>query len=451
MFKLIESEYVGPKTKIKLFGITIASVKKDQFLTKYFLLGFRVFKKYNLRTMQKEISSLQDTNANLVNDTKQLKKAMQALNNENYFLKISAIKNSKNPILHMSAFDIGNVGDNILVFALQKSIAKVLGDVNFINLYLKKLAGEPDIHLFNLSKGIVIGGGGLFLKDSFPDSVSGWQFPLSTEQISMIESPMFMLAVGYNRFRGQDDFDPVFRENINALVNKCRFVGLRNTGSVTALRAYLDDDLKDKITVHPCATTIISKLYDLPNIKSEPFIAINCAFDRSEMRFGHKKDEILKALARVISKLSERYKIKYYAHMKKDLETLIYLDEIGIKYHVEELYRPYMIESKILQIYTSPQLVIGMRGHSLMIPFGCKTPILSLTSHEKQAWFLEDAGHPEWGVDVLESDFEDRLLDTANYILGHRDEVKKEISKAQDRFYDITVKNLKLIAGYMDL
>jgi hypothetical protein len=39
-----------------------------------------------------------------------------------------------------------------------------------------------------------------------------------------------------------------------------------------------------------------------------------------------------------------------------------------------------------------------MRGHAGMIPFGCGTPIISLVSHPKMAYFLADIERPEWGV-----------------------------------------------------
>ena len=51
-----------------------------------------------------------------------------------------------------------------------------------------------------------------------------------------------------------------------------------------------------------------------------------------------------------------------------------------------------------------------MRGHSQMIPFGLRKNILSIVSHDKLKWFLEDIDHPEWGVDVRENDFKNKFI-----------------------------------------
>ena len=369
------------------------------------------------------------------------------------FLELSILRNTKNPVYHFSLLSFGNAGDNMLVYALQKSIKQCMPGINFIDRYGRIPLNDLDIHLINQSKAFVFGGHGAMLKDTFKNERTGWQFPVTAEQLGQIEVPIFILAVGYNRFRGQEDFSPVFRENINAVVRKASFVGLRNNGSVRAVREYLDEDIRDRVSVHPCATTIISRIYDMPPAKpkEDGFIAISGAFDRSGMRFGNRKEEILEAIAKVALKLSERYRIKYYVHMQQELEMLSYFDAQGLEYEAVKLYGTYLTEQRFLEIYSAPAMVMGMRGHSLMIPFGCNTPILSITCHEKQTWFLEDTGHPEWGVDVTDRDFEDRLLGTANQILDNQDEVKRQIAQAQDRFYDITVRNLGFIASCMDI
>lgn len=48
-----------------------------------------------------------------------------------------------------------------------------------------------------------------------------------------------MVAVGYNRFRSQDDFEPYFKDNINKIAEKSIFIGLRNNGSIKALKNYV--------------------------------------------------------------------------------------------------------------------------------------------------------------------------------------------------------------------
>ena len=68
-----------------------------------------------------------------------------------------------------------------------------------------------------------------------------------------------------------------------------------------------------------------------------------------------------------------------------------------------------------------------------------------MISHDKLAWFLEDIGHPEWGVEVLDNDFEEKLLYISEYMLENREQICNEIEDAQERLWNIMTENLKSI------
>ena len=394
--------------------------------------------------------SLSDENTRIKNEINQLRQRITVQETNNAFRNLSSVNNLSSPLFHFSAWGNSNAGDNLLVLALKKSIEREIGHFDYVDRNVRTALTGFDVGLINKSKGVVIGGGGLFLKDTNANDISGWQFPISIKQIDEIEVPIFMLAVGYNRFRGQNDFEPVFKENINALVRKCRFVGIRNHGSINALREYLDDDIKDKLMFHPCATTILSKIYDMPEVgRQEPFVALNCAFDRSAMRYGTRQDEILNSTARVMAELSKKIKIKYYINYGGDQAMLPYLDKNNVKYELVSLSGPAISTNDILREYSAPSLVIGMRGHAQMMPFGCGTPILSIVSHNKMAWFLDDIEHTEWGVDVQDKDYEEKLLSAARAILFDEKAVRKNILEEQDRLYSVTWGNLKSISTYI--
>ena len=74
-------------------------------------------------------------------------------------------------------------------------------------------------------KGLVIGGGGLFLRDTNANQNSGWEWNCSIENLRKIDVPIIVFAVGFNRFRGQEDFDPIFRSHLQELVQKSAFFG----------------------------------------------------------------------------------------------------------------------------------------------------------------------------------------------------------------------------------
>lgn len=351
----------------------------------------------------------------------------------------------KNSITHLSAYTVGNAGDNILVSALRDEIDK-LSNNSFIYVSKNVRARMTDevISIANQTKAIIVGGGGLFLKDTNANDISGWQFPVSINNIEKIKVPLFLMAIGYNRFRTQDDFLPYFRKNINKIAEKAEYIGLRNGGSIRALQNYVDKKYHDKLIYFPCATTLLSKIYYIPEYNiEEKFIAINCAFDREQMRYGDIQDSILSSISNVLKKLSEKYKIKFYKHMNTDEKILPYFDNVSLEYEIINL-NLNIGTDKFLEYYSTPELVFAVRGHAQLIPFGCNVPTLSIISHDKLEWFLEDINHPEYGVDVMKEHFEERLLETANYMLNNREKIITEIKKEQERLLEITKENINI-------
>lgn len=325
---------------------------------------------------------------------------------------------------HISAFSYGNAGDMLLPVVLRDLFANAVGVKKWKSCNVHSFVDDKSILKYNQSDFIVIGGGGLFLSDTMPNDVSGWQWNCSIEALAKINKPLVAFAIGYNRFRGQDDFKPIFTDHLNVFVDKAVFVGIRNHGSIEKLKPYLrTEELRNKLVYQPCMTTLIAKIYTdyLQFNNKEDFVAFNCAFDRQNLRSSD--DSYLKSIARVALALSKITSIKYYSHMPSDEKVLPYFDELGIKY---ELIRFNNVK-QIIECYSKPRLVIGMRGHAQMIPFGCHTPIMSIISHDKMQWFLDDIQHPEWGSDVADTDFEMKLLSRAMNLYNNYQSAIKEI------------------------
>ena len=130
--------------------------------------------------------------------------------------------------------------------------------------------------------------------------------------------------------------------------------------------------------------------------------------------------------------------------MYTDEKILPYFDNAKIEYEIVDLFQNIGTE-KFLEYYSSPELVLAFRGHAQLIPFGCNTPTLSIISHDKLQWFLEDINHLEYGIDVNENYFEEKLLDKVNYMLENREKIILELKEAQEELYKITLKNIKII------
>tara|TARA_A100001015_G_scaffold207086_1_gene231589 strand:+ start:2617 stop:3768 length:1152 start_codon:yes stop_codon:yes gene_type:complete len=353
--------------------------------------------------------------------------------------KIKDLKlGGRNKLIHISAFSYGNAGDTILPVVLRDLFIFCLSIKSWKGFHVKIPVEEKYLKTINKADGIVIGGGGLFLRDSHPNKTSGWQWNCSIENLLKINKPIIMFAVGYNRFRNQEEFDPIFTNHLNEFVKKAKFVGIRNYGSIKRLKDYLEPSNAAKLCFQPCMTTLISKLY--PNLtdynSKQNFIAINCAFDRINLRI--ESEETLNEIARVAKELSHVTKIKYFSHMKSDEKILKYFEKYNLKY---ELVR-FQNLRQIIKEYASARLVIGMRGHSQMIPFGCNTSILSIVTHNKLQYFLDDINQPDLGVDVMKKDFDLKLLNKALETYENYKSINKKLLAAQEKLYKITLNNL---------
>jgi polysaccharide pyruvyl transferase WcaK-like protein len=386
------------------------------------------------------ISTIKKTIKNLIDP---FKEAPASRSTENELPNIRHYPNldNENTITHISAFTYGNAGDTLLPIALQDTWASGNPTITWNNQHVYNVVDENIVNKINRGKGLVIGGGGLFLKDTNANQISGWQWPCSVEMLHKIEVPVILYAVGYNRFRGQEEFEPFFRDNITAFAEKSWYIGIRNSGSIEALKNYIPVNLHHKLRYQPCMTTFLSELYSglFDFDTKHDFIALNAAFDRSHLRFGEKIGDILSGTAKVLKVVSKDIPIKFYSHMQSDEAILPFLQSFGVKYEIVRLNNVH--PNKIIEEYAKPKLVVGMRGHAQMIPFGCKTPIVSIVSHNKMQWFLDDIHQPDWGVDVLSESYE---VDLKNRIQSSLSNTKSEIefiTQKQKELFDISLKN----------
>lgn len=347
-------------------------------------------------------------------------------------------------LLHVGAFVEGNAGDVLLPIVLRDLFDKVShSDLSWRLNHAHPLFESANVKKANTSKGVVIGGGGLFLRDTNSNDNSGWQWNCSVKNLEQIEVPIAVFAVGYNRFRGQEDFAPIFKEHLHVLAEKSVYIGLRNQGSIRAVREYLPPNLRTKVRFQPCMTTLISNIYPdlLPPSSDDTFrIAVNAAFDRPEMRFPEDEIGVLRRICEGIKRGGEDAEIDFVSHCIEDTQILPFAREAGISHrHVSLLGAS---AAEIIRYYASVDLVIGMRGHAQMIPFGCGTPIISLISHDKLRWFLDDIDRTSWGVEVSSSDVSSQLTSLIHDVRADPLSFKEDIAGIQSDLWQTSRRNV---------
>ncbi|MCK1796889.1 polysaccharide pyruvyl transferase family protein [Streptomyces sp. XM4193] len=356
---------------------------------------------------------------------------------------------------HVALYATGqeNAGDKVLPEAVRRSLEpKEPGPARWHGIDAHRLFDEDALAAVNARRGLVIGGGGLFLPDTVPNGHSGWQWNVPDELLRRIEVPVAVFAVGYNVFDGQSYRRERFLRSLRTLVERADFVGLRNHGSVERVRALLPEELRERVGYQPCPTTVTRHIQPdwVDPASRTDTVLLNCAYDRSGHRFGHDYGHFLGQLARAVRALSEHAEVRYAPHMPDDERLVADLRRAhGLTLPVERLYG--RSNAQIHELFARARLVIGMRGHAGMIPFGCGTPILSLVSHPKMVYFLTDIERPQWGLSVHDPHLADRLVERAGAILRDHEAAVADVHERQQRLWEITRANTATLRETMPI
>ena len=371
-----------------------------------------------------------------------------ALNKKSYTKKEQAGNGGSDSIAHVTYYASKNVGDTALSQCVRRTIQykEKVGSWDLISVGAP--VTDETIARINSCSKLIIGGGGLFLPDTNKNPKSGWQWAVSNDDLDRIEVPVCVYSVGYNYFHGQEP-GSLFIDSLQKRVEKSAFVGLRNSGSIEAIRGLLPDSLKEKVVFQPCTTTVIRKIYDGLSAKKETGqIALNMAFDRAELRYGANKELILTQVARSIKALQDKgLKVNYVCHCVPDIGYVPYLKAAGVNAAVHDFSRKF--PEQLFDFYNKMDVVIGMRGHAQMIPFGLNCRIISLGSHDKMRWFLDDIDAADWFVDLSAdpAGISERVLEIFDRVYDkERGVTERRLIEAQDRLFDTTVRNLEIIS-----
>ncbi|MHA5052659.1 glycosyltransferase [Streptomyces sp. SD15] len=336
----------------------------------------------------------------------------------------------------------GNAGDKLLPESVRLAFDPDTTARRWHSVHAHRLFDEAALERVNARRGLVIGGGGLFIPDTMPNGNSAWQWNVPDDLLNRIDVPIAVFAVGFNAFDGQSYRANRFRDSLRLLVEKSAFFGLRNHGSIEKVRAMLPAHLHDKVRFQPCPTTVTRQLVDgwQDPAGRDDTILINAAYDRAGLRFGHDYAYFLAQMAEAVRGLGKLAEVQCVAHSLDDEKMAFDLRrEHGISMPVIPMYD--FENDEIRDLYARTKLVIGMRGHAGMIPFGCGTPIISLISHPKMAYFLRDIERPEWGVSVHDRNLAAVLVERAQGLLADHAATVADVHGRQQELWKATEAN----------
>jgi polysaccharide pyruvyl transferase WcaK-like protein len=351
-------------------------------------------------------------------------------------------------IYHYGIFGMyRNIGDRILYDQIEKLFDNYFSRSNiwYNRIALGEISHLEILLINKYCSMLIVGGHGLLMPESNMNSNSGWGFNIKTKNLKKINIPIIFFAIGYNVFRNKDKFIPIFNEHINECVKKSLFFGLRNYGSINKIKTYLPNDLYSKIVYQPCPTTLgfLKQKTPKTNMEKTDKIAISVAFNKTKNRYNNNLNRILNQLVDYGKNMQKRgFKVIFFGHHLFDVHSKYanFLKKQG--FHVLPLYE-YSIEC-IYELYQQNKLIISMRGHGLMIPFGLSLPAISLTNQDKQKWFLETIGHTDWSIDI-NSNFYEELIQKTFEILDNYNAIQQALVTAREYNQKITKENFEFI------
>ncbi|RKN37732.1 polysaccharide pyruvyl transferase family protein [Streptomyces hoynatensis] len=349
-------------------------------------------------------------------------------------------------VAHVALYAEGqeNSGDKLLPEAVRRCFGAETGPARWHSVPVHRLVDDALLERLNARRGVLVGGGGLFLPDTWPNGNSGWQWNVPDAALRRITVPLAVFAVGFNLFEGQHFSRTRLAGSLRTLAERAAFFGLRNRGSADRVRELLPAELAGRVRYQPCPTTVIRHLIpgwrDPAPADRADVVLLNCAYDRAGLRFGHDYGHFLGQMARAVRTLRAHSEVRYAAHAPSD-ETFVHdlRREHGLTLPVEQLYD--LPNDRLLDVYRRARLVIGMRGHATMIPFGCGTPALSLVSHPKLAYFLADLDREEWGVSVHAPDLAAELTERAWWLLNDQAAAVADVLERQEALLRVTREN----------
>ena len=312
-----------------------------------------------------------------------------------------------------------NYGD----FAIQAGLERMLRRVSsvpliFVPVDCQKTWFHPALidRLNAKADLLLVGGGGMIFNRPEDDSRSGWQFNIDLQNLDRIRVPLVVHGVGFNRFHyDPSGFRPQMNDHLRATQEKAALFSTRNQGTREELiRRGLDGG---EIQVLPDSGMFVAPSpIEIPGLEAGGLtIGLNWAGDRVEQRWPEPPEETARDVARSLATalrevLAARgggrvlwvpHLMEIDRHMHDVVEEVLGEALIDLETAMARIYPPSLHQAPFLaEIYRRCDLVVGMRGHANIVPFGVGSRVIGLGSHNKNRFFLDEIGEPANLIDV---------------------------------------------------
>lgn len=331
-----------------------------------------------------------------------------------------------------------NTGDHVSIIGLERLIRNCVGRCEFDLHHVRE---KVDCESADM---ILFGGGGLLSpkKSHFRKQCGQW-CNINVDG-SLIDKPYVVFGVGINTWRGFPYSDPIPRHgvgNLRNLIDNSALFRVRNDGSKQVL-ASIGIECEERA---PSAFFAECN----PDAQRENKIAFQVANNRAGLRFnGTTEKNVVSALVCAAQYAQKKYgsKVVFVSHSAKD-------DDICSSMANDTMAGLHLFDKSIgsaidtLNIYKSCRLVVGMRGHSIIMPVCIGTPTVGVATYDKIHGFMKNVALSDYCVDVRREHFKHILIESMCRAIDREDEIRKRMDDIVSKMKYVALDEMKNAIG----
>lgn len=340
-------------------------------------------------------------------------------------------------ILHVASHEI-NVGDGALIGGIRQVLREIAGfepryrPMEMTDFPARSSEVSPESLDAASADLILVGGGGSI--DGRPSHTrSGMAFPLSGDEVRRLRTPLAYVALGVNMLPGEGLHHA---DRLAEVLRACRDRGIpfsvRNDGSIDRLRDELGEAADAVVEVpDPGFFVSVDPGHVVPAMSGHrPCVLVQIAGDNPDKRLGVSKSARSWSWRRAGGDARQRFvadvaelvrwliaeldaEVILAPHILRDVpatgELVARLDPAICRRRVRVLGVPHAMHApQFFQAYAKADLVVGMRGHSVICAVGLRRPCVALSTHAKVSGFMQSCQLSEWSI-ALEREWIDRV------------------------------------------
>lgn len=191
---------------------------------------------------------------------------------------------------------------------------------------------------------------------------------------------------------------------------------------------------------------------EYPRVIEEPYVLIQLANDKPEIRFGkNKKQEIfINNMRNVVGKLSKRYTVIFSPHVLDDVELSEKIADGISNTEVWDFgYFAFDHSKQAIGYYKHANFVLSMRGHGQIVPICFNTPVITIGNHPKHIGLMEKFNLTDYYVEISEEKFVakinsiiENLEDDYIQVVNRYKKINKKLQLESESAFEIIKKNI---------